>query len=65
MRIHMTVKAIGHFLMHCRCVGLAMAGPALWHIRMLAAVAESTGKCLVLGYCFFQLRANIIMTRDT
>jgi hypothetical protein len=28
---------------------------------MLAAVAESTGKCLVLGGCFFKLRANFIM----
>ena len=65
MRIHMTVKTIGHFLMHSRCVRFTMAGPALGHIRMLAAVTESTGECLVFGRCFFQLCADVIMTRDT
>jgi hypothetical protein len=30
---------------------------------MLAAVAESTGECLVLGHRFFQLFTNFFMTR--
>lgn len=42
-----------------------MAGPALGHIRVLATVAECTGKCLVLGLCFLHLGTDVFMTGDT
>jgi hypothetical protein len=32
---------------------------------MLAAVAEGTGECLVLGFCFLQQLANFAMTWNT
>jgi len=42
----------------------AMAGPALRHIRMRAAVTEGTGKCLMLGYRLLQKLADLFMTGD-
>jgi hypothetical protein len=64
MRIHVTVKAIGHFLVHNRRMGFTVAGLALRHIGMLAPVAESTGKCLVFGHGFFHLLTDFPMTGD-
>ena len=46
-------------------MGFAMTGLALRHNRMLAAVAEGTGECLVLGHRFFHLFADLFMTRHT
>ena len=63
MRIHMTVKTVGHFLMHDRRMRLTMTGLALGYIRMLSPVAESTGECLVLGHGFFHLFADFPMAR--
>ena len=40
---------------------LSVTGLALGHIRMLTAVAEGTGKCLVLGHCFLQQRADFFV----
>ena len=42
-----------------------VAGLALRHNRMLAAVTEGTGKCLMLGHCFFHQLANLLMTWHT
>jgi len=42
-------------------MGLAVAGLALGNIGMLAPVAESAGKRLVLGLGFFQLFASFLM----
>ena len=42
-----------------------MTGDALRHNRMLAAVAEGTGECLVLGDRFFHLLADLFMARHT
>ena len=42
-----------------------MAGLALRHIRVLAAMTESTGKCLVLGLCFLHQLTNFFMTCHT
>jgi len=46
-------------------MGLAMTGLALRYNRMLAAVAEGTGECLVLGDRFFHLFSNFFMARHT
>lgn len=61
----MTVKTVGHFLMHGRCMRFAMTGLALGDTRMLTPVAESTGKCLMLRHGFFQLFAGFLVTRHT
>ena len=46
-------------------MGFAMTGDALRHNRMLAAVAESTGECLVLGDRFCHLFTDLFMARYT
>jgi hypothetical protein len=46
-------------------MGFTVACLALRHNRMLAAVAEGTGECLVLGHRFFQLFTNFFMARHT
>ena len=46
-------------------MGFTVTGLALGYIRMLAPMAESTGKCLVLGLCFFHQFSNFLMTRNT
>jgi hypothetical protein len=46
-------------------VGFTVAGLTLGHIRVLATIAESTCKCLVLGHGFFQLFAHIFMAWNT
>ena len=64
MRIHMAVKAVGHFLMHSRGMGQSVAGLALRDIRMLSPVAEGAGKRLVLGDGFLQFFPLLFMTGD-
>ena len=44
---------------------LAVAVPAGCHARMGTAVAESTGKCPVLGLGLFQQGTNLLMTGNT
>ena len=61
MRIHMAVKATGHFIMHGSGMRLSVTGLALGHIRMLTTVAEGTGKCLVLGHSFLHQIANFFV----
>ncbi len=46
-------------------MGFAMTGDALRHNRMLAAVAEGTGECLVLGDRFLHLFTDLFMARYT
>ena len=46
-------------------MGFTVTGLALGYIRMLAPMTESTGKCLVLGLCFYHLFSNFLMTRNT
>jgi hypothetical protein len=40
---------------------LTMTGLAFWHIRVLAAVTEGTGKCLMLGHCLFHQLADLFV----
>ena len=65
MRIHMTIKAVGHFLVHNCRMGFTMAFLALRHIGMLTAMAEGTGECLVFGLCFLHQLANFAVTWNT
>ena len=44
---------------------LTVAGLALGHVGVLSPVAEGTGKCLVLGDCFFHLFTNLGMAGHT
>ena len=62
MCIQMAVKAVGHLLMHCGCMRFAVAIPALRNTRMLGAVTEGTGKCLMLGHGFFHKGTFLLMT---
>jgi hypothetical protein len=65
MRIHVTVKAVGHFLVHDCRMRFSMAFLALRHIWMLAAMAERAGECLVLRLCFLHQFADFTVTWDT
>lgn len=58
----MTIKAVRHFLVYQWRMWFPVAGLALRHNRMLAAVTEGTGECLVLGLCFLHQLANFLMT---
>lgn len=58
----MTVKTVWHFLVHQLRMWFPVAVLALRHNRMLAAVTEGTGECLVPGLCFLHQLANFLMT---
>ena len=59
----MAIYAIGHFFVHDRRMRLTVTCLALGNNGMLAAVTECTGKCLMLGHCFFQQFTYIFVAR--
>ena len=65
MRVHMAVKTVGHLLVHDLRMGFSVAGLTFWHIGMLAPVAESAGKRLMLGLGFSQLFKRFLMACGT
>ena len=64
MWIHMTVKAVRHFLVHQRRMWFTMTFLTVRNTRMLPPVTEGAGKCLVFGRCllhpfpFFRMAGN-------